>query len=342
MTRALLQTIWETLPAEGWPPPGAALVIAASGGPDSTALCFLMEQLSDARGRDWRLHLAHLNHGLRPLDAEHDARFVEGLARTRGWTITVERRPAPIAQPAGGGVEERARRDRYALFQRALREVGATTVATAHHADDNVETILHRVIRGTGLRGLGGIPAMRPLTPGSTERVIRPLLRLCRRDLEQYLSDHGIASRTDHSNQIPNRTRNRLRHELLPQLAQTFNPGIRQALLRLACQARWGDTELRRAAEAAADAVVCTSRPAEGEIVLDAAALLEQPPVVQSELLRQAIADLGVGEKKLTFAHLQAIRLLAKRNVSGKTLHLPGSLTAHYQRGTLVLRIAAG
>ena len=324
----------KTIPADCWPARGQRLVIGISGGPDSTALAFLLDELNSAQDRGWRLHLAHLNHGLRGPDSDSDAQFVAGLAERNGWEVTIDQRPVrERAKQGGGTLEETARNERYDFFEHVLTDHNAQVVATAHHADDNVETVLHRLIRGTGIRGLSGIPAVRPLRNGQPYRLIRPLLKVRRADILAYLDRLGINYCHDHTNEITEFTRNRIRNELIPKLEQDYNPAVADALLRLAEQARRLNEFVQRAVDEKFPTMLIGERGAEHptEITLNATALLREPQALQTEIIRRAIATLSIGEKKLTFGHLLAIVELAEKNVSGKRLELPGGLRVEYE-----------
>ncbi len=328
----------KTIPTDCWPARGERLVIGISGGPDSTALAFLLDEYSSAQDRGWRLHLAHLNHGLRGPDSDSDAGFVADLAERHGWEVTIDQRPVrERAQRNGGTLEETARNERYEFFERVLADQDAQVIATAHHADDNVETVLHRLIRGTGIRGLSGIPAVRPLRDGQPYRLIRPLLNVRRADILAYLDRRGITHCHDHTNEVTEFTRNRIRNELIPQLEQDYNPAVADALLRLAEQARRLNEFVQRVVDEKFPTMLMGDRDAEHptEITLNATALLREPQALQTEIIRRAITTLGVGEKKLTFGHLLAIVELAQKNVSGKRLELPGRLLVEYERKKL-------
>ncbi len=334
-----------TIPPGCWPARGERLVIGISGGPDSTALAFLLDELNTTQNRGWRLHLAHLNHGLRGADSDRDARFVADLTERHGWEVTIDQRPVrERAKQSGGTLEETARNERYDFFERVLKNHNAPVIATAHHADDNVETVLHRLIRGTGIRGLSGIPAVRPLRYGQPHRLIRPLLNVRRADILAYLDQRGINFCHDHTNEVTEFTRNRIRNELIPTLEQDYNPAVADALLRLAEQARRLNEFVQQVIDERFPTILLGERDAEHptEITLNAAALLREPQALQTELIRRAIANLGVGEKKLTFGHLLSILELAHKNVSGKRLELPGGLRVEYERKTLTFSRSNG
>ena len=344
MSRTLLQDILSTIPADCLPSSDEPFVMGISGGPDSMALALLLQEINETEKRGWRLHLAHLNHGLRGAESDRDAEFVADFARRHGWEATIETRA--VKEPAdrsGLGVEEAARNERYAFFERVLAQTGAKVVATAHHADDNVETVLHRLIRGTGVRGLSGIPAVRPLRPGAPYRLIRPLLNIRRAEILTYLKENEIASCHDHTNETTETTRNRIRNELIPQLERDYNPALGEALLRLAEQSQWIKDFLQESVDErfVGLSTAGSNRDQPKQIVLDALALLRQPRILQTELARRAFVELGAGEKKLTFDHLVSIVALAKKNVSGKRLELPGGVTVAYDRKKLTFARAS-
>ncbi len=337
-SKQLLQTISRTIPVDYLPEAGGRLVIGVSGGPDSTALALLMHELNQTEKHGWRLHLAHLNHGLRGLDSDSDARFVADLAGRHDWEVTIENRPVKeLAARDNLTLEEAARNERYAFFERVLEATQAKAVATAHHADDNVETVLHRLLRGTGIRGLSGIPPVRALRQGVPYRLIRPLLNIRQAEILAYLKENDILSCHDHTNEITEATRNRIRNELIPRLEKEYNPAVGEALLRLAEQCRWVNEFLQDIVDRKFPGLVIETpnRGRSGEITLDARLLLEQPRIVQTELVRRAIVTLGVGEKKLTFSHLVSIVELAGKNVSGKKLELLRGLHVGYDRKRL-------
>ncbi len=217
--------------------PGWRVGVAASGGADSTALLCLLLELAPAWGL--QLSLLHVQHHLRS-EAEADAGFTRALADRFG----LEWRRFDLAPPASSAnLEQWARRERYDCFRRYLAEGGAEVVATGHHRDDQAETVLLRLLRGAGPRGLAGIwpvTLRRPPEPGAALRpaIIRPLLELGRSELRAYLRARGQAWREDGSNRSPRFLRNRIRLELLPWLEREFNPAIALALSRLAELAR--------------------------------------------------------------------------------------------------------
>lgn len=228
---------FEQLLAESWPPDSwgqIGAMVAVSGGADSVALlCGLARLRATAGGT---LVAAHFNHGLRGAEADADEAFVVHLCRTFGIECRVGRPDRPLTDQTPDGLEAAARGERYEFLRQAAEQAGARYLACAHTADDQVETILHRILRGTGVGGLTGMPRVRALSPAVT--LIRPMLTIRRAQVREYLAALGQPFREDLSNEDLRFTRNRLRHQLLPILAEQYNPEVSQALLRLGSLAR--------------------------------------------------------------------------------------------------------
>jgi tRNA(Ile)-lysidine synthase len=269
--------------ARNWPPAGwrdVTVVLAVSGGPDSVALLRATQTL--AAGGAGRVVAAHYHHGLRAEEADLDARFVARLCAELALEC-VTRRAAPQALTAtkGGSLEAAARKARYRFLRATAQSAGARFVATGHTADDQAETILHRILRGTGLSGLGGIPRARPLTTGVT--LIRPLLAFRRTEILEYLRSLGQAFREDSSNEDPQFTRNRLRHKLLPRIAADFNPDVVAALVRLGSLARESQSLTDRLADELAER--CDVRRQGSMVELDCRPLCEAEPLLVRAML---------------------------------------------------------
>lgn len=212
--------------------PGAGVVVGVSGGVDSLVLLHVLIQLRDALGI--RLHAATLDHGLRGAAGAGDAAFVQEIAAAWGVAVTVGQvDAAAVAAERRLGIEEAARAARYAFLAEAARQVDAALVAVGHHQDDQAETVLLHLIRGSGLTGLGGMRAAAPLPgePGLT--LVRPLLDVPRAVIDAYAAARDLHPRQDASNLDPTYTRNRIRHEVLP-LLERLNPNIRETLARTA------------------------------------------------------------------------------------------------------------
>ncbi len=214
-------------PSESWA--DVSVLVAVSGGADSVALLRGLAALK--HGGTGRLLVAHFNHRLRGEESEADEDFVSSLAKELHLEFECGRLEVGGIEACPDGVEEAARSQRYLFLTNAAERLGARYVACAHTADDQIETILQRMVRGTGIAGLAGIPRSRLLSPPVT--LIRPLLEVRRAELVDYLALLGQPYREDSSNLDRRFTRNRIRHDLLPHLAEHYNPAVGEALRRL-------------------------------------------------------------------------------------------------------------
>lgn len=207
------------------------LVVAVSGGADSIALLHALAQLRASTGL--YIHAATLNHGLRETAAE-DVRFVQAFAKSLDVPVTAGQGNIPkLAQVWRMNIEAAARRARYHFLAGVASQVNADTIVTAHHADDQAETILMHFLRGSGLKGLAGMAVVAPVPDYPKLRLLRPFLNISRAEIEAYCQEHGLTWRHDETNDDILLLRNRIRLETLPLLAE-INPGISAALRRLA------------------------------------------------------------------------------------------------------------
>lgn len=297
------------------------VVVAVSGGADSVCLLHALRQVADQWGL--ALHVAHVNHGLRPA-AAIESDFVQALAARDGLPVHVTELDAAALRRDRAGVEAAARRARYTFLCAIARQVtpaaGVPCLAVAHHADDQAETVLLRLLQGSGRRGLGGL---RPLsnaplrTPAGQQpvRLVRPLLAITHAEILAYLARHGLAWLEDESNADLHFTRNRLRHLVLPAL-RTLNPAITATLCRNA--ELWAEEAGRlEALDAAALARLAVEPPdvaspdceppEPGRVVLDLAAWQALPAADRRGVLRAALAQLGADLRQVGFAHLDEI-----------------------------------
>ncbi len=304
------------------------VVVAVSGGPDSMALLHALCALNTDADYKLNLHVAHLNHQLRDQDAEKDAAFVEAAADSLHLPSTIDRRDiATLAAESGTSVEEFARHERYFFLERVCIKTRAGRVAVAHHADDDAETILHRVLRGTGIRGLAGIPRKRRISPLSDVEIVRPFLHLPKRQILKFLGDRGIPYREDRTNAANEPMRNRIRNVVLPAVEEQVNPQVRDALLRLGEQARWIDQYLTETAQRTFETLIINRT--DQQLVLNAASLSRKSRIIQTELVRRSIEFFETGQQDLGFGHLKAVLDLVADPASGKQLHLPGGMTVN-------------
>ena len=230
--------VWSKLVAfdakHGLLEPRRRVLAAVSGGPDSVCLAHWLSV--QARKKELTVSLIHVHHGLRGRSADGDARFVEQFGADLGLNVAVVRAPVrALAAKRGLGLEEAGRKKRYRVLGERARRGRFTAIATGHQLDDQAETVLLHLLRGTSLEGLGGIPVRRPLRPGV--ELIRPLLPLTRAEVRLYLKMHGLASREDASNADPRFTRNWVRRDILPRLEKRA-PGVKERLAAIAAKVR--------------------------------------------------------------------------------------------------------
>ncbi|MDH5365032.1 MAG: tRNA lysidine(34) synthetase TilS, partial [Dehalococcoidia bacterium] len=283
------------------------------------------------------LHVAHLNHQLRGVESEADAKYVSDLAGSLGIPITIDRQDV-AAYRAGRNfsVEEAARELRYAFLARVAGEVGANRIAIGHTRDDQVETILMHILRGTGVTGLCGLAPCSPMVydsqgislraePLSIAKgqrsnllVIRPLLDITREETTSYCQEHQLDPRIDSSNRSLSFFRNRLRLQLLPLLRQ-YNPSVDQALLRLADIAKEDNAFIEQQASELWDEV---ARQENNAIYLDRKQIASLPIALQRKLLRAAVTKLAGDTRDIEASHIEAARSLLDKPV-GKRISLP-------------------
>lgn len=338
-----LEQLGDWLAARGLLLPAGRWVVGVSGGPDSTLLLYALHALSAERGLNWALHAAHLHHGLRASDADADAAFVQQLADQLGLPMSAERADirSQIAEH-GGSTEEVARQRRYEFLERVALRTGSDCCAVGHHGDDNAETILHRVCRGTGLRGLRGMSDVRAIQPGSRVRLVRPFLPLRRDEIAELCRARQIAFRIDATNESSEFTRGRIRAQVLPLLRDAVNPQVTDALLRLGEQASWLGNYLEDAAARVFDSMVVSEGP--GFVAINTVALLGKQRIIQAEIVRHAVSTVMGVEQDISFVHVEAILRLAAERGSGKEVHVPGPVVVRkrYERLEFLPRDAAG
>ena len=301
--------------------PPRPLVAAVSGGPDSLALLYALADLKEACRL--ALTVAHLDHALRP-DSAADALFVARQAKTLGLPFRAERIDvAAYRRSRRLSLEQAAREVRYAFLARTAREVGAPAIALGHTADDQAETVLLHILRGSGLAGLRGMSLLSPyMAPdGSGVQLFRPLLETTRQETEAFCGARGLAPRRDESNRSLRFVRNRLRWEVFP-LLYKVNPSVREALLRLARAAALDLEHLEAGVE---EAWPLVAEETAGGLTLEKKAFASLHPALQRHLLRRAYAHLAGGTEGLLQAHVEAMASLLD-GPAGRRMALPGGV----------------
>ena len=306
--------------------PGDRVGVAVSGGADSVALFRILLEVRDEQGLV--LSVLHLNHCLRGEESDGDAQFVSELASHYDLPFHCGRRDVKAHATRNKlSIETAARELRYGYSENLLREGAFNKLATAHTLDDQAETILLKLARGAGTRGLAGIyPYIRVEACGRSEKlaIVRPLLTIQRRELESYLTQIGQPWREDSTNADLHHTRNRIRHEILPKLIEHVNPDVRQTLSDVAQIAR-ADEEFWAQETQRHLAVVWCERAPGG--TLDYAQLLELPLALQRRIVRGAAESIGLA---LEFGHVEAVLALAQE--SAQTALLSGWVARRHRK----------
>lgn len=320
--------------SEVWPPQHwrkVTVVLAVSGGADSVALLRGMAKLKTDQGSG-RLVVAHFNHRTRGAASVEDEQFVAQLAETLGLEFDVGC-AQPDSTPAAD--EQSWRAERYRYLERLAEDVGARYIATAHTADDQAETILHRIIRGTGVAGLAGIPLARTLGHAS---LIRPMLGVRRLEVLAYLRGLGQTYRTDESNEDRRYTRNRIRHELLPLLIREFNPQTVDALLRLGRVASDAHDALNEACldELWSHSVKLT---ADGGVSIDCECLSARTPFLIHETLIRTYREQGWPLQPMGQTQWELLGQMVRTTAADTSpIMLPGAIRATRHGSQLVLQ----
>lgn len=288
---AIVASVRQVLQEEGLEA-DASLVVAVSGGVDSTVLLDVLD------GLGYQLHVAHLDHALRP-DSADDGRFVADEAQRRGLPCSIERRDVgEYARTEGLSLEEAGRRQRYAFLDQVADRVGAEFISLGHHADDQAETVILRLLRGSGATGLGGMEIVRE------GRYLRPLLRVRRAEIEKYAHQRGLRYREDPSNRDSRFLRNRVRGELMP-LLRSYNPNVIEVLNRTAALLKAEDDLLAELTQEALDTVVCERY--NDKVTLDSTRLLAYHIAIQRRVLRAVLQGLAA-DGPFDFARVEQVR----------------------------------
>lgn len=316
--------------------PGDCIAVAVSGGGDSVALLLLLFELQDTLGAT--LRIAHFNHQIRPGEADEDQRFVQELATKLDLPCAVDTEDlAARSRITCTNLEAEARDRRYAFLRGLVSQGWATRVATGHTADDQAETVIARLARGSGLKGLRAIhPVLNP--------VVRPLLETRRAELRDYLTARKQPWKEDATNQDTSRLRARIRHELLPRWEVAFGPSGVLNLGRMAELARNDDALLDELAETNFERL---ARREANQLILNVQDVLDPLPELKTPLARQAMAarlvrrvamEFGPRPAGLTADHVDRVLHLARRGTSGSRIELPGGLVVERALGRLIFR----
>ena len=296
--------------------PGEKIVIGVSGGPDSVALLHGLYSLRHSLGIN--LHVAHLNHGIRK-EADHDQKFVEQLCNQLKIPCTLKK---IHLKKKAQSLEEAAREKRFRFLVEVAKKHKTRIIALGHTKDDLAETILMRLLRGTGLSGLRSILPKRKIYKTV---FVRPMLTLSRNNIIQFLNQNKINFCTDSTNQSKIFTRNKIRINLIPLLEKKYNPNIKDALSHLSIQAT-DDYDFLQSKAKTIFLKIATHSSRSRNISLNLKKFVQCHPAMQRLIIRLAIQHLKGNMRKLTFSHINEVESLINNRPNGSIVHLPNSI----------------
>jgi tRNA(Ile)-lysidine synthase len=310
------------------------ILLAVSGGADSTALLYTLCSLREKSVIKAELFCAHINHLLRGAVSDGDEQFAVRQADILKLPIATEKIDVrSFAKQNKLSIETAARQLRIEALIEIARKNKCSLVATAHQADDNAETVIHNIIRGTGLRGLAGIWPKKIFDGGID--FVRPMLCVTRAQITDYLEQRNLKWRTDRTNEDLTFRRNFIRHLLLPQLQRNSDISLAEQLSGLCQSARRLYNSVCNIAERLWPEAIEVNR---NNLRIDLKIFSAQHPEVQIELVRRSLSGLGSGQKDLNRLHYEKILQLARKKVSNKKIGLPGGFTVHREYDKLILK----
>lgn len=294
---------------------GDGIVIGVSGGADSVCLLHLLQEWK--KEWDLSLYVLHVHHGIRGQEADEDARFVEQLAKSMELPFRLVRENVPeLAKREGLTEEEAGRKCRYQSLETYRKEMGATHIAVAHHQNDQAETVLFQLFRGSGLRGLAGMPVKRGA-------IIRPLLFAKRQEMEAYLKEKGLSFREDATNREVIYARNKIRHQILPRAEEINAQAVSHISQAAAKLADW-QCFIEKMGQQAYERMV---QEEERGCFLSVTEFLQEDAVIQGEILRKIFETNIPGAKDIEQVHYEQVLSLLNGQ-TGKRVHLPKGLEA--------------
>lgn len=309
-----LKRVMETMVRYGMTDPGETVITAVSGGPDSVCLLHILNEL--AAQLEISLVAAHYNHGLRKAEDEFETRLTREMAETMG--IPFETEKSPFLRNAGASIEEKARDARYAFLERVREKYRAGKIAMGHHMNDQAETVLMRLLRGSGPSGLSGIPPVR------NKKIIRPLLGIKRDEIMNYIATHKLPYAVDSSNADTRYLRNSVRLELLP-LLQDYQPRIIEHLDRLSGILRGEDDFLEK--QAATWVEKEAEKDANGDITVPVSSMKRLHASFRNRVIRRLLKNRVNNLRRIDSSHIQSVSGLVRSRKPQAVLRLPGGIT---------------
>lgn len=321
-----IKPLFPTLPSDRCP-----ILVAVSGGPDSVVLLRVLHSLqfeSQNQTSINQLIVGHVNHQTRGADSIADERFAQTLAAQLNLPFVANRlEPALVDSKKQLQSEGSLRDARYAALIEMAQANGARYIATGHTADDQAETILFRILRGTGIGGLGGIPNLRVVNDSIT--IVRPLLSVTRREIELLLTELDQPFCVDQSNSESKYSRNFLRHEIIPQLEQRLGFPITPALLRLSQQASETETYLDQQATLLQHSI---EQQNPNEVTIPITILQQSPLIIRRQFFKQLWQQQHWPQQSMTFEWWQSLAEAVEASAERSVLNLPGDVRAEIQR----------
>lgn len=308
---------------------GDRVIVAISGGPDSVCLLHALSQLREEY--DLELYGAHLNHNFRGIEAQIDAQYVSQLCEKLDVLCFIKSIDVPqYAKSEGLSPEEAGRILRYEFFEEVASRVSATKIAVAHNENDQAETVLMRLLRGTGLQGLTAIHAKRG-------KIIRPLLHIDRQSIESYCENHNLSPRIDLTNLESIYKRNKIRLELIPYLEENYNPNVIQSLFKTAEILKNDFDFIEEKAREVFQSLVSSEK--NNRLELSIVGIRRLHPALQSRIVRLCAGRLLGRQEILEYNHVQSILELVDKGVTGKKTILPMGLVAKTSYENLVFAL---
>jgi len=328
MDRLLKEQVLKTIRSYEMLGPGTKVIVALSGGPDSVFLFYaLMALKSKLKIKD--IAVCHIDHGLRGRESRADSAFTKELCAKFGVKFFEKKVNLKKAKSDGLSTEERAREMRYRFYKEIAEKLGARVVATGHTLDDQAETVLMRIIKGSALKGIVGIP---PAREEGKVKFIRPLIALEKRAIREWLDSEKLSYRIDATNLENIYFRNTVRNEIIPYL-EKYNPRLKRVLFNLAEHLR-EDFEFIENEKLKIKGIIGRQRRGRFEIELKKIAV--QPKALQKEILRDALERSGGAVKRLSYRHWKDMERFIKYNRRGSSLDLPGGVRVSRTDSSLI------
>ncbi|MGE5614003.1 MAG: tRNA lysidine(34) synthetase TilS [Bacillota bacterium] len=304
---------------------GEKVLVGVSGGPDSVCLLHLLKSFS--KTLQFEMHAVHVNHMLRAEEAGADEVYTANLCREMGVNLDIVRIDiAAMAKEKGISLEEAGRIARYNEFSRHAESVGASKIAVAHNRNDQAETVMMNILRGTGTAGLAGMDFRRG-------NIIRPLLNVSREEIERYCSELGLSPRTDSSNLTQCYTRNKIRLGLFPYIEENFKTDMIESLNRLSTNASIDNNYLERQSLAAYEDALQYKES--GLVALGVGQLRELDPAILGRVLKLALKDAAGRFRDVGSVHYGMLAELVRKGRTGMSAELPGGIGAAVSYGVL-------